>query len=161
MTKGMKDIVSGSILFALSIAMFVAGLDIKKVLPVGVGSGFFPEVVGAALGLIAALIVVQGVRALGSEGGRQAAPAGTDAGTGAGWVVLATLLLIGFYVAFLKPLGFIPTTFLYLVGQFTVLAPKGQRNIVAFVVVAAVVSVATYYLFLKVFELMLPTGILG
>lgn len=159
MTKAMKDIVSGSVLFALAATMFVAAFDIKQVLPVGVGSGFFPKVIAVVLALIAALIVAQGGRALVRERRERRHPMASA--NGAGQVVAATLALIGFYVACLEPLGFILTTFLYLTGQFAVLAPKEQRNLVAFAAVAAVVAVGTYYTFLEVFDLMLPPGILG
>lgn len=158
MTKAMKDVVSGSLLLVLAAAIFVAAFDIEKVLPVGVGSGFFPKVVAVVLAMVAGLILAQGLRAAVREGRR---PASTAPANGAGRVVAATLVLIGFYVGCLEPLGFIPTTFLYLFGQFAVLAPKGRRNPTAFAAVAAIVSVGTYYTFLTVFDLMLPTGILG
>lgn len=157
MPSSMKDIVSGGVLFALSIVMFIASFSIRRVLPIGVSSGFFPKIVAVLLAFVSVLIVIQGFRARAREKGT----AGEQAGCGAGQVVLATLFLLGFYVALLQTLGFVITTFVYLVGQFAVLAPKDQRKWIPFIAIAAVVSVGTYYIFYNLFHLILPTGIFG
>jgi len=155
MRSGVKDIVSGGALFGLAVAMLVGALGIKKTLLVGVGSDFAPLLVATLLIWMSASIIVRGVRALPAEAGK---PAGT---AGGGRPAAATFVLIAFYVALLERVGFIITTALYLVGQFYVMAPREDRRPVKFVVVAVAVAVATYYIFVAAFDLMLPSGWLG
>lgn len=157
MSNSVKDIVSGSALLALSIAVYVTSLEIRQILPFGVCSGFFPRIVAVLLAFVSVIIIVQGLRTRATEKGEKS----TRGEDGALWVVFATLLLIGFYVAFLEFLGFIVTTFVYLVGQFAVLAPRERRNWIAFIGISAVVSFCTYYVFYHFFHLILPTGIFG
>ena len=156
MREGSKDVLSGTILFVFSIAMFWNASHIERILPIGVGSGFMPEIVAAMLTLVSAVIVFNGVKA-----NRRGGTAGGFLQRDQLPVVAATFVLIGAYVACLEVAGFLVSTFVYLTLQFAVLAPRGERNWVRFAVVGAVATVGIYYAFVELFDLILPVGILG
>lgn len=78
--------------------------------------------------------------------------------------MLETLALIAVYIFCLEPVGFMLSTFVYLIVQMIVLADDSHRkkkDIVLFVIISAIVAVGVYMLFTRVFYLMLPRGILG
>ena len=152
-----KDIISGAVLFILSLIMFVYSFSIRQVFPMGVSSGFFPKIVAVFLAVVSVFIVIKGLR----NRAREKEPETKTDEKKAAHVVVMTLCLLAFYVSFLQTLGFILTTFIFLVCQFAVLAAKEQRNWFAFVVLAAVVSFGTYYAFYNLFHLILPIGIFG
>ncbi len=157
MSSNVKDIISGSVLLVLSISMYIASLGIRKILPFGVSSAFFPKVVALFLAVISILIIAQGVRSYRQEKGTIFKLSDKKVGG----VVLATLLLLGFYVFSLEFLGFVLTTFVYLVLQIGVLAPPRQRNWTVVAIISAVVSLGAYYSFYHLFHLILPTGFWG
>jgi putative tricarboxylic transport membrane protein len=158
MKNGQKDIFSGFVLLVFSALMFGVSLNIKKVLMVGIGSGFVPAMVAAFLAATSVCIIVKGYRDSRSGNGvsRGAAEHGKN------WLpVVATFCLIAFYIALLEKVGFLLMTTFYLFGQFWVLAGRNHRRAVMFLIVSAVVSLTIYYTFVKAFDLMLPAGILG
>jgi len=64
------------------------------------------------------------------------------------------------FIALMAPLGFLPSYFLFLVAEFSILARKEERNLVLSIVLALVVSVLIYALFKYAFQMPLPSGIL-
>ena len=78
--------------------------------------------------------------------------------------MIITLALIAVYIFCLEPIGFLLSTFVYLVIQMLVLADESHRkkkDILLFVLLSLVVSAGIYLLFTRVFYLMLPSGLLG
>ena len=158
MKKSQKDLVSGFVLLGFSALMFGVSLNIKKVLMVGIGSGFVPAMVAACLAVTSVCVIARGYRDRRSE--KEALPGA--AGDGKNWLpVVATFCLIALYIAFLEKVGFLLMTTLYLFGQFWVLAGRNHRRVVMFLIISAVASLTIYYTFVKAFDLMLPAGILG
>ena len=156
MREGSKDVLSGTILFVFAIAMFWNASQIAQILPIGVGSGFMPEVVAVILAVISVMIVFNGVKANRVSGTVQAGLPREQF-----LVVGATFVLIGAYVACLESVGFLVSTFVYLTLQFATLAPRGERTWIRFVAIGAVATVAIYFAFVELFDLILPVGILG
>ncbi|MFQ3621011.1 MAG: tripartite tricarboxylate transporter TctB family protein, partial [Spirochaetales bacterium] len=74
--------------------------------------------------------------------------------------VQLTFLLILLYLILLEPIGFLITTTLYLFFQFWVLS-KGKPKLPLYGIIAILTSLGVYYLFVRVFILFLPPGILG
>ena len=71
---------------------------------------------------------------------------------------LIMLLLTLLYYKLLKPVGFLLTTPLYLFASFILF---GYKKKVKAAIIAIVFSVVVYFLFTKVFLVILPRGILG
>lgn len=157
MKNSQKDIVSGFVFLGFSAMMFGVSLNIKKVLMVGLGSGFVPAVVAAFLAVMSVCIIAKGYRE--SRSGKESSRAVQHEGS---WLpVVTTFFLIALYIAFLEKIGFLIMTTFYLFGQFWILAGRGHRRLVMFLFVSAVVSLTIYYTFVNSFDLMLPAGILG
>jgi putative tricarboxylic transport membrane protein len=74
--------------------------------------------------------------------------------------VWLTFVLIFLYLALLEPLGFLLSTAVYLFFQFIVLSRK-KPNLPLYGLLSISTSAIVYYLFVKVFILFLPAGILG
>jgi hypothetical protein len=65
------------------------------------------------------------------------------------------------YALLITKVGFLITTTVYLFIQINILSPKQSRKHLMFAIISVVASVVIYYIFVKVFNLMLPAGILG
>ena len=74
---------------------------------------------------------------------------------------LTTLILIFIYILLMAPLGFILSTFFYLTVQILLISPEGKKRLVFTLAIAAVFTIATYFLFRYGFATFLPPGILG
>ena len=78
--------------------------------------------------------------------------------------VLGTAVLLLVYICLIEPLGFLIASVLYLFAQFLYLTEvsnlRRPKTYVLYFVIALVVSTGIYYLFLNVFHLILPAGIL-
>ena len=75
--------------------------------------------------------------------------------------VWKTVGLILAYIALMQFVGFPIMTVVYLVAQFTILTPAGQKpNIISYTVIAVLTSAFVYLLFRYAFDMMLPVGFL-
>jgi putative tricarboxylic transport membrane protein len=155
--KKYGDLASGIFLFLFSIALFIGALRVKTLAVSSIGSGFFPAIVAVLLAIVSVPIIIGGIRK--AAGPNESANAA--AGKPRVKAVIATFLLMGCYAALLGPLGFLVTTAVYLFLQINILSADEYRRPILFGVVSVVGSVSIYFLFVKVFNLMLPAGILG
>ena len=71
---------------------------------------------------------------------------------------IGTIVLIGLYCYLFRTLGFVIVTFLYLVGQMALFYPTKKRKWGLIFLIAAITTVATYIIFVILFNLMLPLG---
>lgn len=157
-----KDIISGGFVFAAALVLFVMTFFMRRLTVLSVGPEFIPRIVFGMMMVLGLLIAAEGVKkcragrkseVFAEKECRTARPQNKTAAV--------TLLLIMVYIASLRQIGFLITTVVYLFLQITVLAPKEKRRPVQFLIIATVCSSVIYYLFLNVFQLLLPAGILG
>ena len=73
--------------------------------------------------------------------------------------VVLTLLFLVLYIIGLSTLGFIISTFVFLIAQIFLLAPKEKRKPLPILLPAAICTGAIYFLFGYVFSVALPFGI--
>jgi len=123
------------------------------------GAALVPRICAVVIMLCAAKELYSGVRGL-----RSAATAEDDneeKETPSDYKkVILTFVSIVLYALLFEKIGFLLATFLYIVSQAALLAPNGtKRNYALYVVVAVVFSVLIYFVFTRVFWIMLPTGI--
>ena len=79
-----------------------------------------------------------------------------------GWgAVLISVVLMCAYVGFLESLGFILASTIYAFCQMLILAKNVKWNYLLFGAIALISSAVAYLLFVRVFQVMLPAGILG
>lgn len=162
-----KDMVVGAVLGALSSGYGLASFGIDQAGVSQVGPAFLPRVIAALMLLLRVLLLVQGWRRARHAPAPQADTAQGEGGEVAErpnyLPVLLTLLLLGTYIGLLEPLGFVPATAGYLLLQFNISAPRGQRHLRAqafYLVLAVVLAWAVNYAFVEGFDVMLPQGIL-
>lgn len=164
--KPKMDMIAGIFLFIFSVIMYYASFSIRILVVARIGSRFVPQLVAISMGILSLVLVIQSLlkMRLAREG---AGLEKEEEEGGKKWSFLGTapiwgtfLALIAYAVAF-EPLGFILSTILYLLVQFFLLTSMVKRKYLVFVVAALLTSVIVYFLFVKVFYLMLPEGVLG
>lgn len=160
--KKYKDVFCGGVLILLGAGLYAASFGIKSVALNLIKADFFPRLDAALLTLLGVILAAGGLvkarRCQTTE--EERVPFWKNDGTVS---MLETLGLIALYLFALKPVGFLLSTFVYLTAQMFILAPRekrGKKDIALFVFLSAVTALAVYLVFVKVFYLMLPAGIL-
>lgn len=157
-----KDFITGFVFLGIAATIFAASFSIKKLVVSFIGSAFVPQVTALLLAGLSVLLIVQSLSMSGA--GRtekeKTAPPSPDAAKKARFSIIATFVLLFCYLFFLESVGFLITTAVYLFAQFWVLSRK-KPNLPMYALIAVLSSVIIYYIFVKVFILMLPAGIFG
>ncbi len=158
--KRYSDLISGSVLLILGVAIFIGSFSIKRLTVSLVGAAFLPQIVSVLIFAFSIPILVSGVRNLRADIVEvpDSPEEKTDINHSATWL---TILLLIVYVALYKQIGFIVMSILYLFLQMVILAPKSRRNYLLFGIMAVGVPLIIYFSFIKIFYLMLPAGILN
>lgn len=121
-----------------------------------VDASFVPYVLSAIMCVLGVLQLAT-VHRLKVKASEEAAAASTDNRS-----VIKTIALITIYIALLEPIGFLITTVLYLVVQFTILTPHDKKpSLPLYLLIAVLTSVITYLTFRYGFDMVLPVGIFG
>lgn len=156
------DLITGAVFLSISLLLFWACLHIREFAAIGVGSAFVPRLTAALLLVVGITLLIDGWR-------RQPAPeapapsaepesiAPLSGLTG----VIASAVSMAIYLALLDPLGFLPASILYGFAQMLILLKGGRRQYLKLAVIAALPALFFYYLFVNVFDISLPAGILG
>lgn len=118
------------------------------------GPGFFPLIVGAVLSVCSLVILI---RATFTSGFRNTGlrPLWAGSNQRALWCVVIALLI---YTSLLRRIGFLLLTFLMLLYLFRALEPQRWRLVIG---LSLLVSLVSYILFARIFQVQLPGGILG
>lgn len=157
-----RDLYLGIGFLLFSIGVWIASFSIKHLVVARIGSAFVPRLAATLLAILSILLILHSV--LQAPGDSLKVEESTDqemeAASKRKKRVRLTFLLILFYLIFLEPIGFLITTSLYLFFQFWVLTRR-KPNLPLYGTLAVSTSVIIYYLFVKVFVLFLPAGILG
>lgn len=157
MKKKYWDLASGVFLLVFSVVLFIGAQNVKTLSISSVGSGTFPSFISALLAIVSIAIIVGGAK---KARGPDEKPA-KDAEKTRLWAVLATFVIMALYALLMPKVGFIITTMVYLFAQMYIMAAKEHQKPLLFGVISIVTSVSVYYMFVKIFNLMLPAGILG
>lgn len=154
MQQRTNTMLSGAVLLVLAGVIFAAASQIKSRFPFGVDSGFFPEIASGVLGVLAAIILLQGLRTAADVEMEPVAPEGQKT------VVLSLALIIGFGAG-MAVIGFLPAAVIYLFAQFYVLSPASQRRPHYFALIALGAAIVIQFIFASWFGLVLPKGLWG
>ena len=157
--KKFGDLIVSIFFIVLSIAMMIAAQALPKSKVIDIGPDFMPMVIGAvSLILAVALLVITLMRfKANAEKLANETPEVYDYKR-----VLLSILLMLVYVFTFKPIGFIVATLIYLPLQITVLAPDDKRtkkDIILYVVIDVIFTLAVFFLFRYGFKIMMPAGI--
>jgi putative tricarboxylic transport membrane protein len=162
-----RDLYLGIGFLLFSLGVWIASFSIKHLVVARIGSAFVPQLAATLLGILSIVLILQSVLHASSDSSKTVSSTGeesreqeTEAALKRRKRVRLTFLLILFYLILLEPIGFLITTALYLFFQFWVLTRR-KPNLPLYGIIAVSTSVIIYYLFVKVFVLFLPAGILG
>lgn len=136
-------VLSGLSLFLLSSAYGISGFEALS------GPGALPMAAAATMLVTALIVLVQTLRA-------QPAPDESLRRTILPGPVLVTIALVALYAVLLKPLGFLPSSVLFLLVMIRILS---GRPLAFCIGVAALSVVLIYLVFRIVFGVLMPEGI--
>lgn len=156
------DLITGAVFLGISILLFWASQHIREFAAIGVGSAFVPRLTAGLLMVVAVALLVDGWRQTIRPRPRSKSAAPPSAAMFAGLpAVAASVVIMGLYLALLERLGFLPASALYGFMQMLILAKDAKRAYLKFALVALLPAACFYYLFVNVFDISLPAGILG
>lgn len=154
------DLITGGLLLLLGLGLFWACTSVKDFAAIGVGSAFLPRLTAGLLTLLGLVLLGNGLRAPSSKDPKNAA-ASTETVFGGLPAVVTSIALMAGYLALLEPLGFLPTSILYVFAQMLVLRKHAARRYALFGAITVLAAVVCNYLFINLFDISLPQGILG
>lgn len=157
--KKFGDVVVGVFFMILGIVLIVAAMALPKSKVMDIGPDFMPTVIGGLMFVLAAVLAVQGF--LGLKDKKDIDPASLPK-CDYKRVGLSVLLVL-IYVFTMQPVGFIPTSLVFLLLMMLVLAPDDKRkpkDIILLLVIDVIFTFAVYFLFRNAFMIILPPGIL-
>ena len=139
----------------------------SRTIPVGtlnmgiMNSQSFPLICSAALAILSVCLIWQSVR------GMRRAPKPTEEELAAERAerakplrALYAVICVGIYIQFLKPVGYLIMTPLFLFGLVMLVTPKSVRRPARIAVISAAVAVIIYLTFRCGFSVQLPLGLL-
>jgi hypothetical protein len=152
MSRRIIDILAGLIILIIGVVMVYSTKNMKAVIPNDVGPAFLPKTIGICLIVLSLIKLVFSIKSKENEsiGGMQLL------GTG-----LTTILITGIYVIVFRNLGFIISSMLYLMAQIPLLKQDEKVSIKAILAISLISPIAIYFIFVKLLNLMLPSGVLG
>lgn len=169
MKKCVRDLFAGIVFVLLSVVYYVASHGIQSF---GNNSDFISAktipTVWAILMLVLAFVLI--VRSLFEM--KRLKVSGEELWTGRSvkswftdhYTVLGTFILLFAYALVLRPVGYLLTTFIYLIIQIILLTEQKKINkklVVKALILSVVFSILSDYLFVKLLSVPLPSGILG
>ena len=163
-----RNTITGLAVLAASLAFFWGTLGLERHPMVPVGPAFYPRIVLGVTALMALALVVMDVwgrlgpglrRGDDGVGRGEVAPAKAGAHSPNYGLVVACFAVFSAYVIALPGLGFRLSTFAFLLALPVVMErPVHSRRWIAVVVLAAVATVVTYYVFEQYLHVLLPRG---
>lgn len=157
-----KNVYSGIFFFLFSVFLYAESYNMSVSKADPIGPQMFPRVVALCIALLAVWQIIKNCRdqklaAVDSES--------TENRKKLNIPILLTIALLIAYPLLLESVGFIILTSIYLFCQIFLLLPKGsirnKREVITAAAVSVLFSLLLYFLFNKVFQIILPAGILG
>jgi putative tricarboxylic transport membrane protein len=155
--KRYADIVSGSFLVLVSIIFFFETKNMRALKIMQFGPRVMPRLLTITLFIVGIAIAVTGIMRL-----QRNSVVVRNKGEQVSLIdykkVIATMVLITFYVFGLQRLGFVLVTIVYLFCQFLVLGGVAKRRLLIYGLLSFGIAFGIYYLFYFAFNVLLPPG---
>ncbi|WP_427042734.1 tripartite tricarboxylate transporter TctB family protein (plasmid) [Fusobacterium sp. SB021] len=156
-----RDLFVGIIVGLFSILYYIGALQIKMYKGLGVSvidSSEVPKKWAIFLFLLSIMLIIRSVKRMKKSSEKNVSLAqlltlNKEVGL--------TFILLAIYTVFLKQLGFVTATFLYIFFQTLVLTKKEKRNYKLTIILAIIFSVLIDYIFVELLSVLLPKGIIG
>jgi hypothetical protein len=154
-----KELISSSIITLIGLVYFVMAFSIRQYGDAVLDSRFLPLLLGCLLIAFGTVKLVGSIRqSFHKDGGINSEP---PEESGSSRHVMLTLILMIAYAFTMKPLGFLISTSAYMFLQTIILFPNKKKNYIIMISVSLIFSIAVYLVFVRIFSLVLPRGILG
>jgi putative tricarboxylic transport membrane protein len=156
-----KDTITGMTLALFSVIVYIATFSIRDLGITNVGAAFFPGMCAIAVFFLSLVLIIQDQKKF--KGKKKIKGEISKEGEISLKIknVLISLVILFVSIFMLKPLGFIISMSFYLICSFIILTPKGKRNYLLFAVISFASTNAVYWIFVKGFKTMLPSGLFG
>ena len=160
--KKCKDLILGVVMLLFSGFYLYYAQQIKtrpKLTPAYASAQIVPTLLGILLAVLSVIMIVQSVLKLkkGSMASDEDAPVSDKSGMISVALTFAVMII---YTLVLPVLGFCLSTFVYLILQILILAPKEKRNIKLFVLISVVFTAVVFVVFRIGLQQLLPRGII-
>lgn len=147
-----------SILFGIFILILSRG--IRDFAAVGVGAKFFPRIAGLGFIVLGSIFLFGQIQLHLQQRGQ----ANTGSKAVFTWTInpaVFSMILLVLYVAAISTLGYIISSVIYIYLQIIILNRGKKIHHLRYAVTAVVSSLASYFLFVRIFGVMIPAGLLG
>lgn len=148
------DVITGVIGLALGIAMLVLSVEIGLIEQNVIGADFLPKIASVITILMSGKLLWDGWKS--SRTYKEEALEYVKNYRG----VAVMMVLCVLYAEFLKPIGFVVTSLIFLFLTLCMISKKEERNYVKFVVITVITVFAINFIFRRFFGIRLPAGIL-
>ena len=147
------DIFGGALGILIGLFAIWEGTKMPTDVVMKIGPSFFPNILGGLLIAFSAILIANALR--GRRKGKVEPYRLSDKGTQRGLITLVAGIV---FCAVLDPLGFIPTSIVFLTFMMVVM---GKRHPLLLAVTPALITWAVWLVFEKVLSLSLPAGVLA
>ena len=147
------DIFGGALGILIGLFAIWEGTKMPTDVVMKIGPSFFPNILGGLLILFSAILIAKALR--GRSKGKVEPYRLSDKGTQRGLITLVAGIV---FCVVLDPLGFIPTSIIFLTFMMVVM---GKRHPLLLAVTPALITWAVWLIFEKVLSLSLPAGVLA
>lgn len=151
-----EDVILGLVIFAIGLILFISSMSLPSGNELQMGADFMPKIVSGLLAVIGFCFTVAAFIKRESAADSSSKFTRTEI-----FRFFVSFALLFSYIFFLKSVGFIIMTILYIMAQSWLITPKEKRRPAVLIVLAVAVSVIVYAIFVFGLKLMLPAGILG
>jgi putative tricarboxylic transport membrane protein len=154
--KKYMDIVSGSVILLLSIAIFAGTFAIVSFADSKYGASLTPRVVSVIMAVLSIVLIISGIRKLRID---KREKTNDEANSQHDNITYYTLGLITVYIALINVIGFPIMTAIYIALQVFVLSGLKIKQLPLGAAVGIISSTLIYLIFSKALYIQLPLGI--
>ena len=158
-----QNIVIGGIIIAFSTAMLINSSTIRidkfSSSPVD-NAAFLPRLIFGVLIVIGIVMIVQGIQDIKKNKKKLLEGEALEKASRETLRSLGALCILLLYILCFKPVGFIISSILFLVGMMFYMTKKEDRKPIVFIIISVVMTLVVYFCFKKFLYIYLPAGIL-
>ena len=154
-----NDLITGIVIAVFSLWYYFEASNIrvmKAFSKSAVNSTSMPKIWAVCMLLLAIALIVRGLR--NKDKDAKGEPFSFSAWFNKNLEVVETFGALLIYIAIMDFVGFIIASIFYIFVQTLILMPKGEKSYVKAGIIAVIISVATYYIFVYWLAVLLPAG---
>lgn len=157
----MGELLIGIALIVISIVIYTQGGNFPQFGEVHLNAGSFPRLIVVLMGSLSFIMVILRLKAILSQrkenGKIDIIPNFKNLFTEYKLVII-TLASLFIYTFSMKYIGFLLSTFLFIVGNSLLIGPKSKKDLVLVSVIALSITFGSYYLFQNLLHVRFPRG---